>query len=124
MRPLLLLLSLSLVASASGPRPPKRAPGFSQTHRSEPGAIDREYPNWATDLGPLPGEVTGLLLPADSRWGRSLEGIGPAVVASPEAYNFGGQAQRRTYELYAANVSPRVVYFQSEPDQGVEFRPD
>ena len=73
--------------------------------------LSREYPNWATDAGPVPGRVVGLLLPAASKWGRSLEFIGQSLVRNPRAYAPLGPERVRTYELHAAGVSPRMIWF-------------
>lgn len=103
---------------ATAPPLPLRSASLEETRESAAGMLSREYPNWATDAGPVPGRVVGLLLPAASKWGRSLEFIGESLVRNPRAYAPLGPERVRTYELHAAGVSPRMLWFAFPETQG------
>lgn len=98
-------------ACAASPKLPPNAPALEEIQESASAMLAREYPNWATDLAPVPGRVVGLLIPAESKWGRSLEWIGESLAAQPGAYAALGPERTRTYELYSKGVSPRLLYF-------------
>lgn len=112
-------------ACATSPKLPPIAPTLEETQVSASAMLAREYPDWATALAPVPGRVIGLLIPAESKWGRSLEWIGESIVGQPGSYSSFGPERIRTYELHARGVSPRLVYFAvPEPAAGLVFRAD
>lgn len=111
----LVVLALSGCRKSATPTnvslPDATATAIEESRASAEGALAREYPDWATSQGPLPGRVVGLALTPTSKWGQSFEWIGDAVIARPEAY-LGRPAQHTgTYQIHAAGIAPRMLGF-------------
>ncbi|MFL5354050.1 hypothetical protein [Archangium sp.] len=106
----LAVLGLGLAVCATAPAP-SRAPNFTEKHEPGSGMLDRTLPSFG--FTPMPGHVVVLVMPAESKWGRSTEWIGEAVAAVPNAYVF-PKGVKRAYELYGSEIGVRVLHVNGE----------
>src|SRR5258708_1521732 len=75
---------LSLPGCALAAPVPTRSPSVKETRESGSGMLGRALPS--VGYGPAPGHLVALLMPAESKWGRSLEWMGESVASHPSAY--------------------------------------
>ncbi|MDQ3265747.1 MAG: hypothetical protein M3Y59_19180 [Myxococcota bacterium] len=112
----LFILALNVACAVAGraASEPAGTPAPQATTASARGMLTTQYTAMLANLGPLPGQVVGLVMPADSKWGRSLEWIGEQVSLLPDSYVFPGD-EKRGYQLYANDLAPRILRRAGSP---------